>query len=64
MSHADDRIHGRANFMAHVGQKIPFGLVGLVGGLFRLDEFFFHLLALGDVPQRFDSSSNLPGSII
>ena len=26
--------HGRADFVAHVGQKLALGLVGLLGGLF------------------------------
>ena len=34
MGHSDDGIHRRPDFVAHVGQKIAFGLIGLIGGLF------------------------------
>jgi hypothetical protein len=37
MRHTDDCIHGSPNFMAHVGQKIALGLVGLIGNLFGFD---------------------------
>ena len=32
--HADDAVHRRADFVAHVGQKLALGVVGRVGGFF------------------------------
>ena len=64
MGHADDRIHGRSNFVAHVGQKITLGPVGLIGGLFGRDKFFFHPLAFGDIPQRLDGAGHLIGCVV
>ena len=52
MGHANDRIHGRANLMAHIGQKITFGLVGLDRGVFGIDEFILHLLAFSNVGKH------------
>ena len=52
MRHADDRIHRRADLVAHIGQKITFGLVGFVSKVFGLYQFIFHVLALGDVGKH------------
>ena len=32
IGHADDAIHGRADFVAHHGQKLALGTVGTIGG--------------------------------
>ena len=32
---ADDGVHGRAQFVAHVGEERAFGAAGLVGGFLR-----------------------------
>ena len=64
MGHADNGIHGRADLMTHVGQKIAFGPVGFISDLFGFEEFILHVLALGDIPQRLDSADCLARSII
>ena len=46
VDHAHHAIHGRANLMAHVGQKFRFAAVGRIGGLFR--QFQAHQGALGE----------------
>ena len=33
LGHAEDAVHGRADFVAHVGQEIALGLVGGYGGI-------------------------------
>ena len=40
MRHADDAVHGSADFMAHVGQEIGFDLGGFFGHLFGSTQFF------------------------
>ena len=37
MGHADNRIHRGPDFVTHVGQKIAFSLIGLIGNLFGFD---------------------------
>ena len=37
--HADDAVHGRADFVAHVGQELALGLGGTQGGVARAGEF-------------------------
>ncbi|MNE89167.1 hypothetical protein D3C80_1865550 [compost metagenome] len=32
VAHTDDGVHGRANFMTHVGEKLALGLSSLLGG--------------------------------
>ena len=51
--HADDSVHGRADFVAHVGQEFAFGAAGGFRGLFRVLQFLFRVLALGDIEQAF-----------
>ncbi len=49
MRHADDGIHGRAQFVAHIGQKQGLGLVGLFGmnaRRFRFLQFDLHMQVL------------------
>ena len=38
IGHADDAVHRRADFVAHVGQELALGAVGLLGGQCRLGE--------------------------
>ena len=49
MGHSDNRVHGGTDFMTHVGQKVTFGLVGLVSDLFGFNEFIFHAFAFGNI---------------
>ena len=51
--HADDAVHGGADFMAHVGQEFALGAVGGFGGFLGRGQFGhqaaqrFRVLALG-----------------
>ena len=47
--HADNRVHGGADFMTHIGEEFAFGLAGGIRGFFGALQFFFHPLAFGDV---------------
>ncbi|MEZ4560022.1 MAG: hypothetical protein R2854_26865 [Caldilineaceae bacterium] len=47
--HADDRVHGRADLVAHAGQEGALGLVGRVGPLLGLGQGLAGLLLLGKV---------------
>ena len=49
IGHAEDGVHRRADFVAHVGEEGALGVAGGFGGLHRLPQGDFHLLALGDV---------------
>ena len=39
VGHADDGVHGGSDFMAHIGQKIAFGLAGRIGCLLGAQQF-------------------------
>src|SRR5688572_30801862 len=55
--HADDAIHGRADFMAHVRQKLTLGLRSRLSNVFRALELGFAELSLRDVragPYKFN----------
>ncbi len=43
MRHSDDGVHGGADFMAHVGQKIAFGFGGIFGLVSGLIEILHHV---------------------
>ncbi len=47
--HADDTVHGRADFVAHVGEELALGPVAGLGHVLGLDELRLVLAALGDV---------------
>ncbi len=47
--HADDAVHGRADFVAHVGEEGAFGAVGGLGGFLGAEQFLGGALAVGDV---------------
>ena len=49
MSHADDGVHGGANFMAHVGQELALAAVGRLSGVQCPVQLFLCLFALSDV---------------
>ena len=48
VGHADDAVHGRADFVAHVGQEQALGAVGLLRGADGGVELRQSLFALGD----------------
>ncbi len=51
VGHADDGIHRGADFMAHVGQKIAFGLIGGLGQQLGCMQGLLGPLAFADVTQ-------------
>ena len=51
LGHADDAVHRRADFVAHVGQEFALGPVGLLGRFLGLMQGFLGMLAFGDVAQ-------------
>ena len=52
LRHPEDRVHGRADFMAHVGQERILGAIAGFGLFFRAAKLFFELLAIRDVDAR------------
>ena len=57
---SQDGGHGRADFVAHVGQKTAFGLVCRFRRLLGLGEFDFGESTLGDVFQGFHAAHDVP----
>ena len=62
VGHPDHPIHGRANFMAHVGQEIALGTVGRFGGHFGVVQLHFGALLLGDFGHHDPTALGLPSS--
>ena len=52
--HAHDAVHGRADFMAHVGQEFALGAVGRFGRFLGALQIRFGFLAVGDVDVHAD----------
>ena len=44
VGHPDNAVHRRPDFMAHVGQEIALGLIGILGGLVGLLDLKLRLL--------------------
>ena len=53
LGHAHDAVHGGADFVAHVGQEIALGPVGLLGGILRNPQLVFRSAQLGGSPFQF-----------
>ena len=51
LRHADDAVHGRANLVAHIGEKGALGLAGGFRSLLGPPQLRFGLLALIDVER-------------
>jgi len=51
VGHADDRVHGCPNLVAHVGQEVALDLGRLLGRLLGAQVLLLHTLSLGDVQQ-------------
>ncbi len=47
--HANDTVHGGANFVAHVCEKFALGAAGGFGGLLRLKKLSLYPALLSDV---------------
>ena len=64
MRHSQNGVHGGADFVAHVGQKIPF----CPGGGFRfvtgLDEFGFHPLEMNDIGNHGEGTGFYPVFVV
>ena len=54
MRHADDGVHGGADFVAHVGQEIALGAAGGVCRLLGFAQLLLDLLLLGDISKGAD----------
>ena len=51
IGHAENAVHGRADFVAHVGEKLALGLVGVFGRFFRNLQFLFCSAAVRDLAK-------------
>ena len=47
--HANDAVHGSANFVAHVGEEAALGAIGGIGGFAGVDELGLVALLFGDL---------------
>ena len=57
MRHADDRVHRRADLVAHVGQEVGLERGGFLGQLLGAPQFLFSALAVGDVHKGADGAA-------
>ena len=64
LQYADDAIHRRADFMAHVGQEAAFRQVGGIGGLAGLHQFVLVAPPLGDILGDTGDANQLAGLIV
>ena len=60
VDHAQDGVHRRAQFVAHVGQELALGDVGGLGGFLGVLQRFFRLDPLGDVGIRSEPPDDAP----
>ena len=58
--HAHDSVHGRADFVAHVGQELALGAIGGFGRFFRPLQICFGLLSARYVDVDPDDSAYIP----
>src|SRR5277367_6594462 len=63
MGHSEDRIHGGADLVAHVGEEVGLGLGGGHGLFFGSEEVCFGLLAIGDVFGRVEEIPRVSSSV-
>ena len=63
LNHAQDAVHGGADFVAHVGQKTALGKIGGLGGLAGANQLRLAELALGDVFRNADDSNQFAGLV-
>ncbi len=59
VQHAQDGVHRRADFVAHVGQEIGLGLVGALGRIHRQAQLFFVQLLLGEIHRHAEIADHL-----
>ena len=57
--HADDAVHRRADFVAHVGQEFALGAAARFGRFLGLEQSRLRPFALGDVQKRDDCADGL-----
>ena len=60
--HADDAVHGRADFVAHVGQEFALGPVGGFGRFLGPLQFRLQPFWIGDIDVDADDSVTFPSS--
>src|SRR5579864_4996564 len=63
MGHSEDRIHGGADLMAHVGKEVGLRLGGGHGLFFGCDEIRFGALTIGDVFGRVEEILRISSSV-
>ena len=63
LNHADDAVHRRADFVAHVGQKAALRPIGGVGALAGVNQFLLVALLLGNLLGNSDDPNQLPGLV-
>ncbi len=59
VQHAQDGVHRRADFVAHVGQEIGLGLVGALGRIHCQAQLFFVQLLLGEIHRHAEIADHL-----
>ena len=62
--HADDGVHGGADFVAHVGQKITLALVGRFGLLLGQHQGAFHAQLLGEVQAEGNNGNAIGAHVL
>jgi hypothetical protein len=49
LGHTENAIHGRANFVTHVGEEFAFGAIGVFGAILGLLQLELDLFPLGGI---------------
>ena len=60
LNHADDAVHRRADFVAHVGQKTALRPIGGIGALAGVNQLPLVAFPLGNLLRNSDDSNQLP----
>ncbi|KJU83958.1 hypothetical protein MBAV_003852 [Candidatus Magnetobacterium bavaricum] len=60
MGHADDSVHGGADFVAHIGQEVGLHICSALGYLLGAKDFLFGPFALGDIPEGNHDTNQFP----
>src|SRR5947209_3296762 len=63
LGHAEDGVHGGADLVADVGQKLVLGPVRRLRRLLRLPQLLFQPLAVGDIDAAAHETNGLPPGV-
>ena len=63
LKHAQDAIHGGADFVAHVGQETALRPIGGIRGFPGVNQFLLVAFLLGDLLRNSDDSNQLSGLV-